>query len=368
MNKRNNFNQKTYSRVLKPGYEDYKNMPHEFRPFIMFTNADNYNTKILNTDRLGFRKTVYKKKLIGIDDLKKKLKKINILVGGSTAFSMGSISDRNTIHSELTSLGAVCYSLGIRGGASHQELLAFLKFKGFFPKVKNIIIFSGVNDLGLACSKDNIFYKDFGLTHGDFGHSFNFLIQSGSNFNNEKWLKGMINMMFYFKYLANKSKIIKKFFSFFYNFKKSRLAIKTEKISKISINERLKNTNNMIKNDMQTWSMIKNQLKINIIYVLQPVLSWSEKPLTKNEKEIFQLEAERMKKSYSRYWFNKKVYISQKNFIRDCCKKNGIKFFDSNELIIKSDKKKDFFIDLTHLTSYGNKFMALNINKYLVDN
>ena len=41
-----------------PGYYDYKNMPHEFRPYIMFSNADNYNTKFISTDKFGFRKTV----------------------------------------------------------------------------------------------------------------------------------------------------------------------------------------------------------------------------------------------------------------------------------------------------------------------
>ena len=47
-------------RNLKPGFNEYKNMDHQFRPYLMFSNAENYQTKIVNTDRLGFRKTFYK--------------------------------------------------------------------------------------------------------------------------------------------------------------------------------------------------------------------------------------------------------------------------------------------------------------------
>ena len=46
---------------------------------------------------------------------------------------------------------------GIRGSGSHQELIAFLKFKSFFPKIKNIIILSGLNDLFIATEKNTFF-------------------------------------------------------------------------------------------------------------------------------------------------------------------------------------------------------------------
>ena len=164
-----------YVRESKTGFEDYKNMLHEFRPYIMFTNAHNYKSKSVNTDRLGFRKVFFKKKFIGIDDLKKSTKTINILLGGSTAFGSGSLSDKHTISSELTSLGKLCFSLGIRGASSHQELIAFLKFKSFFPKIKNIIILSGLNDLFIAAEKNTFFYNDFGTVMNARQNALNFV-------------------------------------------------------------------------------------------------------------------------------------------------------------------------------------------------
>lgn len=365
MNKKNNFNQKTYSRTLKPGYEDYKNMLHEFRPFMMFTNADNYKTKMVNTDRLGFRKVVYRGKLIGIDELKKNSKTIDILLGGSTAFSMGSLSDKETIHSELTNLKRLCFSLGIRGASSHQELLAFLKFKNFFPAVKNIIILSGFNDLAIAAEKESIFYPDFGTVMGARQHALNFLFQSGSHYK-ETWIKGMNNFFFYVFYLSNASKSFKKFLSLFSYFKQSYLQKKTAKLLDQNFEKKIKNLHRMISNDFDTWAIIQKQLKIKIIYIFQPVLSWTNKPLTNFEHQIIQTEKKELKYRFAKALTDKKIYTKHRDFIKSCCYKSGIKFIDGNQLILKSDHKKDFFIDMTHFTSYGNEFMARSINKFLI--
>ena len=52
------------------GYESYKNMPHEFRPYVMFVNCPNYSSDHINTDELGFRKSTNKKgDLCGINFL-----------------------------------------------------------------------------------------------------------------------------------------------------------------------------------------------------------------------------------------------------------------------------------------------------------
>lgn len=366
MNKKNNFNQKTYSRGKKPGYEHYKNMLAEFRPYIMFTNSSNFKSKIANTDRLGFRKVAYKGKLFGIDKLKKYSKTINILLGGSTAFSMGSLSDKNTIHSELSNLKKLCFSLGMRGASSHQELISFLKFKNFFPEVKNIIILSGVNDLAIAAEEDSIFYPDFGSVMGARHHALNFLIQSGSHYK-AKWIKGMHNFFFYIHYLANKSKNFKRFLSLFSYFKQGSLQKKTATFLNQGFEKRIKNLNRMLSNDFDTWSIIQRQLKINIIYVFQPVLSWTNKPLTNYESQILQSEKKDLHMFYMKKWYDKTIYRKQRDFIKNCCYKRGIKFIDGSQIILKSDHKKDFFIDLTHFTSYGNKFMARNINKFLID-
>lgn len=354
-----------YSRNLKTGYADYKNMMHEFRPYVMFTNSHNYKSKSVNTDRLGFRKVFFKKKHLGLDDLKKSSKKINILIGGSAAFGSGCPSDKNTISSELSSLGQLCFSLGMRGANSHQELIAFLKFKNFFPNIKNVIIFSGVNDLVLAAEKESVMYAEFGGIMGTRQHALNFLFQSSAGYY-DKWVRGLYNLFFYINYLSQRSIVVKNLLTIFSFFKQSSLLKRTTKYIYKNFDKKIKNLNLMMENDLDTWSMIKKQLGVNVIYILQPCIGWLKKPLNNYDNQILKLERKRLKKFYSKDWTSREVYIKQRKFIKKNCEKRGIKFLDSNEIMNKSDNNNSFFIDTVHLSANGNKFLTRFINKFLI--
>ena len=60
--------------------------------------ADNYKTNSINTDSLGFRKTINSEgNPIDLDKVKSKYQDCNILMGGSAAFGMGNSSDSKTI-------------------------------------------------------------------------------------------------------------------------------------------------------------------------------------------------------------------------------------------------------------------------------
>ena len=148
----------------RPGYYDYKNMHHEFRPYIMFANAENYNTRFVSTDKFGFRKTVNKdNKKIELSELKDNHNDCNVILGGSTAFGMGCSSDRNTIASELSAQGIFCQNFGIRAATSQQELIVFLQFKRYLSRIRNILILSGGNDISVAAHNSSFFYPDFGF-------------------------------------------------------------------------------------------------------------------------------------------------------------------------------------------------------------
>ena len=67
-------------------------------------------------------------------DQLKTLKEIDILLGSSVAFGMGSDSDKTSIQSLMSKGERLCFSLGIRGGNGHQEILSFLNLKIFFQK------------------------------------------------------------------------------------------------------------------------------------------------------------------------------------------------------------------------------------------
>ena len=212
----------------KPGKLEYKNMGHEFRPYVLFTNAENYRTSIVNTDRLGFRKTFFKNKLIGIDELSKHSTSQNIIIGGSTAFSMGSTSDKTTINSILNTSGNLWFSLGIRGAVGHQELITFLTFKRFFSKIKNIIIFSGLNDVIMCAEKHSMYYNDFGGILGSSVERFHAGYLQSSSFFESKLIKGRANLIHLVSYLSYKSNFFKFLLrNLFSKFKTSKLQKKT---------------------------------------------------------------------------------------------------------------------------------------------
>ena len=354
-----------YSRNLKPGFVQYKNMDHEFRPYLMFTNAENYQTEIVNTDRLGFRKTFYKNKLVGIDEIANSIKEQNIIVGGSTAFSMGSTSDKKTIHSYLTSMGIFCYSMGIRAGTSHQELLSFIKFKKFFPKIKNIIILSGLNDVVLAADKNAMYYDDFGGLIGAESRTYNFWIQA-SSFHNASWILGRNNFFQFVNTLCTRYKIFRFFFSlFFSNLKTNKYKKKIKKNLNQNYDEKLNNIKKIIENDLHTWSIIQKQMKVNIIYLFQPVITWTKRKPTQYERDIIRVEKSRFSKYFERDLTIKKIYLEQAYFIKKICKKYSIKFFDLNHKVLDPKKNKDFFVDLCHLSDYGNFCVAKTIHKII---
>ena len=218
-----------YNRNVKPGFAQYKNMVREFRPYLMSTNDENFKNKIVNTDRLGFRKTFYKNKLVGIDEASRIKKEQNIIVGNSTAFGVYTTSDKKTIQSYLSAMGKFCYSMAIRAGTSHQELLSFIKFKRFFPRIKNIIIISGLNDLVLAADKNSKYYNDFGGVIDNEKIAYDFWMQTNL-FDNVSWALGRNNFFYYVNVLCKKFKLFRFFLSLiFSNLKTNKYKKKNEK-------------------------------------------------------------------------------------------------------------------------------------------
>ena len=106
-------------------------------------------------------------------------------------------------------------------------------------------------------------------------------------------------------------------------------------------------------------------MKIRIIYILQPTITWTDRQPTKSEKKIIEFEKKRIKGYFQKDFTSKKIYLETKRYLEKECKKNSIEFYDANRLILNSDKDKDFFIDFSHLSVYGNSFIAKSIKSII---
>ena len=76
--------------------EVYDKLTVDWTPYLMFFNKPNFRSNVVNTDSRGFRFSG----MMGEGD--NLTKPINVFSGGSTAFGVGSTSDKNTIPSLLS--------------------------------------------------------------------------------------------------------------------------------------------------------------------------------------------------------------------------------------------------------------------------
>ena len=349
------------------GYFDYKNMRHECRPYVMIVNADNYKANSVNTESLGFRKSINSEgDSVNLDEVKSRYQECNILMGGSAAFGMGNSSDSKTISSLLSQSNIFCQNLGVRAATGQQELILYIQFKRFFNNVKNIILFSGINDISIAAQKSSFFYPDFG---GVFSEDLrlNIFWQQYIGFNKDKWEFKKHNFFNIIDLISKKFSFFKFFLhGFFSLFPSSKITNKAKKINNLSFSEKLDYVKKIISNDLDTWSLISKQNKINIIYMLQPNACWTKKKLSEYERKILNEERKYLGEEFYKNYSNINVYFEQKKFLESQCKEKGINFIDSNEWLSNFQESDEIFNDSSHLTDYGNKIISDKIKKFLV--
>ena len=105
----------------------------------MFTQTSNFRSEIVNTDCCGLRfnekpnlnQSIFDEKITG---------KKSVLIGGSTAFGVGSSSDQKTISSLLSnSPDYHFYNLGGRAFNGFQELILYQSLVGKLNGIEKIV-------------------------------------------------------------------------------------------------------------------------------------------------------------------------------------------------------------------------------------
>ena len=139
-----------------PQLEEYDNLEQEFALYSMFTHIKNFAGKHITTDCYGFRYSAFEDKLISLETEIHSNEKINILIGGSTAFGVGASSDRLTIASSLSKItNQKWINIGLRASNSFQEYINLLKILQKIKKIGEIVFLSGINDVYMNLSFSN---------------------------------------------------------------------------------------------------------------------------------------------------------------------------------------------------------------------
>jgi len=299
----------------------YEKMEYQLLPNLGFTNIVNFRSNVCNTDNLGLRFNEKKENFSSVFDENKINKKEEVVItGGSTAMGMAASSDQKTLSSILSkSSGFHVYNFGIRAYNGFQELILTQSLINKFNKLKKIFIMSGINDLYFFL--DPTFTKKF-----PGPQVYGYELYS-----------------------------VKKEHSKFYQ----RLKFNFKDNKKLQISETM-DLKNVIKRNLKLWSIFTKSQNIELVYFLQPFLTWGES----KSKQRIRIKIKN-KMDYGKTSIMNKMdgsYKFLKELLEEACLQNNIGFVDLNNLELN---KEDIFEDRVHLNDKGFEELAKTFKKYL---
>ena len=341
--------------------KEYDDLGQKWLPYLMFFHSPNYVSNIVNTDSKGFRFSYKNNELIKI--FKNREKEVSLFIGGSTAFGVGSTSDRKTIPSILNEkTNDLWLNFGGRAYSSTQELMLFMFYRSCFKKIKKIVIFSGLNNLILYFLNSK-YSEHFGSFF--FQSKFDKAMKtSNSTMSFKRNLLNYCLKPFLKKDFDHQKASLKDFANAFL-FAKSYKKKTTHKNSLFTkINDHKKEKNKILyslNRDIETWMFFAKSLNCEISYVLQPMANWISRKKSSEEKKIF-AELDNSKNNNFRIlaqYINIELYEWYKKQLEIVCSKNNLPFFDMNEqLSLENTNKKWLFVDRAHLTDIGNEVVS----------
>ncbi|WP_367863060.1 hypothetical protein [Pseudomonas guariconensis] len=132
---------------LQQDYQRFLLQGSRRAPHTLYMHERGYRSGTINTDSHGMRYSHCADRRCSVTE-HSGVKRVNLLVGGSTTLGIGASSDKHTIASYLSALtGEVWLSLAGCGLNATQELLMFLTHQHRFTEVGHVVVLSGLNTL-----------------------------------------------------------------------------------------------------------------------------------------------------------------------------------------------------------------------------
>jgi len=337
---------------IYPQMESYDSMPSgRAVPYAMLAGPESFESEAINTDSYGFRLSNFKGKVISCENIAE-YEKVNIIVGGSTVFGVGATSDQTTVASLLSEQTDIPWlNFGVRGGVSFQEYIHLIMFLHKANKIENIVFFTGVND---------IYINELSEKKSNYDNRF---CNSLELLDCKKVIKAYVAakvLRLNIDDLVGKS--IKEILAFW----RGKDVMIEPALSRI---EKTRVIRENTQRNFLLYAALKKELTTNILYILQPFSSWTEKKLTHEESHVFKYLDELQVKTK---WGEQKSRMGQKSTYDDFVKildgasnAYGIEFIDSNPYFTINES---LFVDSVHLNDQGNKLAAEIILDNLVNN
>ena len=336
--------------------KEYMKLGRRYVPYIMEMPGTNIRNKYYSTDEYGFRRTIKDNKYIS-------LKKFNnenykgkrcAFLGNSTGYGVGSTSDLYTIPNRLNSMGdSTWFNFSGRAFQSTQEILTFF----FFCErdINQCLIFSGINNFDMCYKWAN----DYQIKIPPF--------YSQNVFKNTFRDDLLINNKFHMYLDKIHNKILSKSTTYRNYLTDNQIKLYfNEILSQDESNEIPKCIDRSIKSfgrDLRKLCFIIDPSKIK--FILQPILEWSHKSLSEEEKYLIDINKIRAGEKWIQVMKILEKFIDYYiNELSNVCKSHQIEFFNFNN---NSEFKSNewLFIDRYHLTDRGYKISADYIKSIL---
>lgn len=300
-------------------------------PYVMYFHPFGYKSKTVSTDEIGFRFNEARGQRYSISNLSN-YESVRLIAGSSTVFGIGASGDRHTLASRLTEnddRSAPWLNFGGRSFNSTQELMLFVLNRHRLPKVEEVVLFSGFNNLGLARLPAQL-----RMDHGAF-----FLCRE------------------FFDAMGKKKPSM--FSSWF------RRAVDPVEVKPPSMQEQLDYAVDLTLRHLDVWRALCADMGAKLTFVLQPLANWVRPKGSPEEERLFaDLEkAGRFSESYGDI-LERANYLAYANRLEAGASAMGISFFNLAELLASALKPEEWvFVDRIHFTDHGHDL----VSKLLLD-
>jgi GDSL-like Lipase/Acylhydrolase family len=316
-------------------YDDFVDRAEtRWLPYLMYFHRASYLSEVVNTDRLGFRFSAGPVGQAHSPVQGWAGQRVNILAGSSTAFGVGAASDAATIPSRLAARpGARPWlNFGGRGYSSTQEALLYLLHRDLVPDVDQIVILSGLNNLGLAGLPLEL--------QGEYGGFF----FSGEFYRQMDALKC--------EHRAESRSLASRLRR---RYQGSMAGSAAAPIERPDVAERIERAVTQTAKDLQTWTLLAAPSRARLTFVLQPYAPWVRQVPCPQESAIFQ----ELDNHPSNFWrlfdavMDPEVGRNYADQLNKVCQSQGIEFIDLAALLRNEAGQDWLYVDRAHFNDYG---------------
>ncbi|MGW2475147.1 SGNH/GDSL hydrolase family protein [Streptomyces sp. NPDC001665] len=305
-------------------------------PYLMYFHPAGHSSDVVSTDRVGFRLSEGQGRTASAGG-EVPAGPVRLVAGSSTVFGIGASSDAHTLSSRLWDKHAPStpwLNFGGRSFNSAQELLLFTLYRHLVPRIDEIVLFTGFNNLGLARLPERL--------QGDQGAFFN-----GHEYADQvraaRLAKFRENGMS--RRAAHKAL--------------GEPGAEADSVPP-SLDEQIERATELTVRHLDNWRLLAAGLSARLTFVLQPLAPWvRERPSAEEDRLFTELDAIA---DFGRAYGDICTVDAGRRYARalsEGCGSIGVPFLDMNPLLADAaDPDQWLFVDRIHFTDGGHDLVA----------